>query len=325
MKTRNTNIELLRIIFMSLILTLHVYGHGSRLNYEWIYGLGTDWATAWNLSLFSLGKIGVTGFIFISGYFGIKTNRKNIIHLLTITFFYALIFYISFRHYHLREIIYLVFAFDFWWFVSCYFFIMLLAPFIEEGIKKISEQKFLLLLSGMFFYTYVMRFYNKANSHDIILLLSVYMGARYLKYYPKSKLSTIVLQWGALSFVLILFVPVAIMQIGWKTDMLMPCFIQNNNILLFIASYWLIYKCEQYVYYNKNLNRLASGSLAIYLVTDYHDVRNLLDPWLLPNLLRGYGLFLIAGICIAILIFALFRGWIFDRISLILKRLFMNS
>lgn len=321
MKKRNTNIELLRIIFMGLILTLHVYAHGSGLNYEWIYGLGTNWATAWNLSLFSLGKIGVTGFIFISGYFGIRTNRNSIIHLLTITFFYAFILCITFKHYHLREIIHLVFAFDFWWFVSCYFYIMLLAPFIEEGIKKINERKFLLLLSGMFFYTYVMRFFDKANSHDIILLLSVYMGARYLKYYPKSILSIVSLKLGAISLVLLLIVPIIIMQIGWKTDILMSFFIQNNNILLFIASYWLIYKCEKDVYYNNYINRLASGSLAIYLVTDYRDVRHLLDPWLLPNLLRGYGLFLIAGLCIAILIFDLFRGWMFDRILSSLKRL----
>lgn len=178
----------------------------------------------------------------------------------------------------------------------------------------------MLLLLGMFYYTYVMRFFDKANSHDIILLLSVYMGARYLRLFPKSKLSSLSLRWGAISLVLLLIAPVAIMQIGWKTDMLMPYFVQNNNILLFFASYWLIYQCEKHVFYNKYINRLASGSLAIYLVTDYRDVRYILDSWLLPNLLRGYGLFLIAGVCFAILFFDLFRGWIFDRIFIILKK-----
>ena len=198
---------------------------------------------------------------------------------------------------------------------------MLLAPFIEEGIKKINEQKFLLLLYGMFLYTYVMHFLDKSNSHDIILLLSVYMGARFLRLYPKSKLSSTILRWGTISLALIVIAPIAIMQIGWKTEILMPYFIQNNNFLLFIASYWLIYQCEQHVFYNKYINQLASGSLAIYLVTDYRDIRYILDPWLLPNLLRGHGLILIVGICLTILFFDLFRGWLFGKLFSIISRL----
>ena len=183
---RNSAIEILRVIFMILILALHIYYHGCEQNKEWIYRLGKHWTTAWNLSLFSIGMLGVTGFIFISGYFGIRTNRKNIFHILALPFFYVLILSILFRHYHLYEIVNLLFAFNGWWFVSCYVFIMLLAPFIEGGIQKISERNFLWLLIGMFVYTYVMRFMGKDNSHDIIFLLSVYMGGRYLRLYPMS-------------------------------------------------------------------------------------------------------------------------------------------
>lgn len=195
-KTRNSSIEILRIAFMFFILTIHVYGHGSALNYDWIYGLGSEWTSAWNLSLYSLGKIGVTGFIFISGYFGIKTNKRSLIQILSIPFFYALILSLYFGHYHIHDVINLVFAFNGWWFVSCYVFIMFMAPFIEEGIKKLGQKQFLLMLTGMFLYTYVMRFLYKDNSHDIILLLTVYMGARYLRLYPESNVSSIMRRGG---------------------------------------------------------------------------------------------------------------------------------
>ncbi len=74
---RNSSIEILRISFMFLILTIHVYCHGSHIDYNWIYSLGGNIKTAWNLSLYSLGMLGVTGFIFISGYFG-KKLRKGV-------------------------------------------------------------------------------------------------------------------------------------------------------------------------------------------------------------------------------------------------------
>lgn len=309
-KVRNSSIEVLRIVFMFLILSIHIYGHGSGLNYDWIYSLGADWSTAWNLSLYSLGKIGVTGFIFISGYFGIKTSKRSLIMILSFPFFYALLLNLYFGHYGVYDFINLVFAFNGWWFVSCYVFLMLLAPFVEEGIKKVSERQLLLSVAGMFIYTYVMRFLFKDNSHDIILLLTVYLGARYLRLYPSSPIASTMRMGGVTSLLLILFVPVLIEQIGWKPEKINAYFLQNNNILLFIYSYWLIYQCEQHAFYNSVVNRLATGSLAIYLVTDYPDVRTILDPWLLPFLLKGNGLLIIMAICIIILCVDQIRAFI---------------
>ena len=150
---RNSSIELLRIIFMLLIMTIHVYAHGSELIYKWIYSLGGNINTAWNLSIFSIGILGVTGFMFISGYYGIHTKKKGVLHILIITFFYALVLGIPFDKLNLGGLISIVFGFDMWWFVSCYVFLMLLAPFIEEGINKLSKRQFQLLLAGMFIYT----------------------------------------------------------------------------------------------------------------------------------------------------------------------------
>lgn len=104
-----------------------------------------------------------------------------------------------------------------------------------------------------------------------------------------------------MSLILILATPVLVEQIGWKSDKVNAYFLQNNNILLFTVSYWFIYKCEQHAFYNAVVNRLAVGSLAIYLVTDYPDVRSTLDSWLLPFVLKGYGLLMIGGLCLIIL------------------------
>lgn len=321
-KPRNSSIELLRVFFMFLILTIHVYGHGSGLDYNWIYSLGADCSTAWNLSLYSLGKIGVTGFIFISGYYGIKTSRRSLFQILMVPLFYTLLLSLAYHHYHLADVINIIFAFNGWWFVSCYVFLMLLAPFIEKGVKALEQKRFLMLLSGMVIYTYVMRFFSKDNSHDIIFFLTIYMGARYLKNYPTSLLPTIMRRGGVMAFVLLLSAPVAIEQIGWKAESLNAYFLQNNNFLLFIACYWIIYQCEKKTFHNNMVNTLATGSLAIYLVTDYPDVRTMLTPWILPYLLKGYGAIMIAGICLVILLADQLRQYLFKILNV--EKLIVN-
>ena len=84
---RNTSIEILRILFMLLILIGHVYAHGSNLDYQLIYSYAGHLDTFWHTSMFSLCKIGVTGFIFISGFYGIKFNLKKLL----ILFFYIIV------------------------------------------------------------------------------------------------------------------------------------------------------------------------------------------------------------------------------------------
>ena len=314
---RNSSIEILRVFFMILILVIHVYYHGSGQGFELVYSLGKRLTTAWNLSLFNVGMLGVTGFMFISGYFGIRTNRKSLSRILGFPFFYALILGIIFKHCSLRDIFYLLFAFNGWWFVSCYLFIMLLAPFIEGSIKKTSERNFFWLLMGMFVYTYLMRFLSKDNSHDIIFLLSVYMGGCYMRLFPMSGFARMARKIGGGGIFALILIPVLMAQIKWQSDKFLAYFIQN--ILLFIVSYWLVYQCEHHVSYNKYINNLAKGTLSIYLITDYPNVRNVITPWLLPFLLKGYGLVLIVMISIVILFVDLIRGrffeWFYNKIK----------
>lgn len=171
---------------MVLILVIHTYGHGSGLNYHWIYSLGTQPDTAWNLALFSLGQIGVTGFIFISGYFGIRLSAKSLCHLLGMVLFYAVLMGIMTKSFSLHYLISLLYPFNSWWFVSSYLVIMLVAPIVEKGISQISQKQFLLIMAGLIYYCYFMRFLTKAVGQDTLMLFTVYLFARYMRYYPSS-------------------------------------------------------------------------------------------------------------------------------------------
>lgn len=180
---RNTSVELLRFFFMFCIVIDHIYGHGSGLNYEWLYGLGKDWTTAPHLVMFNIGKIGVTGFMFISGYYGIRINKNKIIHLLAITTTYAVVLDAIYG-FTLHSAINDLHAFDLWWFVKDYLFVCLLSPFIEMGIKNVSRHTFQMVIVGVAFVSYFAHLISFDNSHDLTMLLSIYLIARYLKLCP---------------------------------------------------------------------------------------------------------------------------------------------
>lgn len=182
-KKRNSNVELLRFFFMFCIVFDHVYGHGSGLNYEWLYSLGTEPSTAAHLGMFNIGKIGVTGFMFISGYYGIKMSSKKILNLILITTTYAIALDLIFKNFNLYALLSDIHAFDQWWFVRDYLFLCILAPFMEIGIKNISKSTFQKIVIGILLITYVAHLISFDNSHDLTMLLSIYLLARYLRLF----------------------------------------------------------------------------------------------------------------------------------------------
>ena len=81
---RNTTIEILRFLFIYLIVVTHVFIHGNNLEYSSVYTLGANLLTSFHFEVVMLGKIGVIGFVFISGYYGIKLNigKPSFLYLL---------------------------------------------------------------------------------------------------------------------------------------------------------------------------------------------------------------------------------------------------
>lgn len=310
--SRNSSIEILRFVFMFLIVLLHVYVHGTNLDYETIYHWGNNWNTVPSLIFFTLGKIGVTGFIFISGYYGIKTNVSKIINLILITLFYLLIL-LPFGKNNISLILH---PFDGWWFISAYLFIMLLAPLIENGIKIISHRTFRNIVIASFIYTYFAKALSVSNSHDVILLLTVYLFARYfslhLHKYCLNKFESKTFRLIGISALMLLIIMPIFFNLVHLPTIFFDLFLQNNNPLLLVISAWLIYEADLHVFYNSFINKVMKSALAIYIITDSMSVRPILTKTLLPYVLNGIsGYFIIFIICICCLLIDQFRLLLF--------------
>ncbi len=183
-KSRNSTVELLRILFMLGIVLCHVYVHGSNENIEWVYSLGDNHAGGYHLSIFSIGCIGVTGFMAISGYYGISMNKKKFCSLiLTCLTWFLILNIISNRGISL-SIIHATHAWDAWWFMSIYLLITLVAPLVDLGFREFSKKYMTFFILALFFYTYFGHELTNGHEHNFSHLLTVYVIARYIRFYP---------------------------------------------------------------------------------------------------------------------------------------------
>lgn len=179
---RNSSVELLRLWFMLMIVTLHTYAHGSGLDYDFLYSLGSDWSTFHHLGLFSLGKCGVTGFMFISGYYGISLKWNKLALLVSTLLFYLIVLFVL-EGSDLIPVKLMLHPWDSWWFIGSYIVICVLAPLLNKGIESLSKTQFRNIVLFMIFYEYVGRFLSLDNSTNTTFLLTIFLIARYIRLY----------------------------------------------------------------------------------------------------------------------------------------------
>ena len=181
---RNSSVELLRLAAMFGIVIIHAFGHGSGLDYEWIYSLSEHPETFGHSVLISLGEAGVTIFMFISGWYGIRVSARKVITMITMLMFYVILTSL-FAGSSIKGIsLSLLHPWDGWWFVQSYIIVWILSPFIEAGIEKLTEKQMRIVVLCLMFYTYIGHFLVFKMDQNTDLLLTIYVVARYLKIYP---------------------------------------------------------------------------------------------------------------------------------------------
>ena len=159
-KARQSNVELLRILAMLIIIGHHFALHG---------GLSgcTDvpfYNRIWIQFLLLGGKLGVSIFILISGYFLIQSPGLKGARLLKLwlqVFTWSIIWYgvyLALMHRYTGENQFLVsdfvkcffpLIFQSWWFASTYFAMVLFSPFLNRFLTSLSRRQYLRLLMLM--------------------------------------------------------------------------------------------------------------------------------------------------------------------------------
>lgn len=154
-RERLSNFELLRIISMLFILLVHS-------NYMGILSLYDEpiKSTIIRFIVESFSIVGVNCFILISGYFGIKLRKANIVNLIFQIYFFALlglaIYVIMGGEYNRDIYIRCLFPIsNYIWFIPCYIILMLFSPILNTWLNRSDTKHIIMLVSAIYIITYI--------------------------------------------------------------------------------------------------------------------------------------------------------------------------
>lgn len=179
---RNSSMELFRILCLFLIFWMH--GAGS---------FSGDGINAWlAIAADCIGNIGVSCFILISGYYGIKWDGKKMIKLDLMLIFYCwsglalqFVWGTAPGGEEILSYLFPVIGKRSWYF-TCYFALAALSPFLNETVEKLGERRLKELLAVMLFvFSGITTFFFFDITGDggkgIVQMVMLYLTGRYLR------------------------------------------------------------------------------------------------------------------------------------------------
>lgn len=268
-KTRQSNLELLRILSMFLVLLIH-YTQSIEINPETVKFNPLFYFV--NTELKSLSFVCVNCFVIISGYFGIKWKTKSFLGLLYQVFFWLFIGIVIAKifEFHIEDNILNVFFhfFKIRWFISAYIGLYILSPLINAFIEKVSEKELLRYIivfytfSTLIGYLFLSDEFNEGMS--LISLIGLYLIGSYIRV---SKLTifnfvplTNLLIYFGLSFILASF-HFGFLWVGFSKS---P-FGYLNPIVILMSIYLFLFFQKINIGTVKWINWVAGSVLAVYL------------------------------------------------------------
>lgn len=296
-KKRLSQFELLRIIAMFLIILGHSNIHGVLANSNSTllkYPLSTD------VSLLMVdGTIGVYIFVLITGYFMINSSIsfKKIIKLWLPIFFWSLLLYLLFNFHHIsvKPLIQSIFPiiFNQYWFMTVYIFMYCLIPFLNKIVTSLNtdKSKIYFLILGLLINLANCPFLfgpvgntgsNLLNFCFIYCIGGIIRKENILhckeKTHKLNKLSFNMLLLFIIITTVLVFLASSTQKILFINLAKAIIFSNFSWLVLFLATGIFIWIGSKHIRYNPLLNKIASLTFGIYLMSDNTYVRSWL--WL---------------------------------------------
>lgn len=338
---RKSNIELLRVISMLMVITLHSLGRGALKYYETI---SVGYALFWFME--TLSYVAVNLFILISGYFMIKQKAKplKIVKLLFQIEFYSLICLVIAKlvfheQINLKDLIYIFFPFtsNTYWFASSYAILLVISPFLNKAILSMERRQHLtvicvLLILFCVIPSFTFWSYNLlSGGYDFVWFTVLYFIASYIRLYSKeeaspSKKNKYILSYFAVSalclVIRIIFEKITSLVLSQPHGGL---FYIYNSIFIFPASLCLFMAFKNLEIKSKFISKLSvslgSVCFGAYLATENPYIREPL--WEAINLPRfaQHGIFAMLGCTAAAVILLFAMGCLIEYIRLFIFKI----
>lgn len=290
MKKRENNLELLRIISMLMVITLHLLNFGGFL-----YRYDNNFISFIVWLMESICFIAVNCYVLISGYFLVNskfTISKLIKTIIEVVFYSVLIYIImvflgeeTFTIKHLIKSFLPIF-FGKYWFATCYVELYLLSPFINVLIHNLSKKQYKNLLIILFItfscWSCIISNTNTINyggSYSISWFILIYLFAGYIRLHVNLK--DIKGYKYFLGYVFCSFINVFFYIINSSKIYVKPDFLYNYySITILVGSICLFVSLLKLSIKNKVLNKLISffapTTFGIYLIHENSSMRGII-------------------------------------------------
>jgi len=286
--TRDSNIELLRVVLMLMIIGYHLIVHGAKVG-----GPDGDYTIAGYTSVaYLLLKcflvIAVNCFVFISGYYRINFRMGTVVSLILQTSFYALGIQLVFSAItgapvilglsSLPDLILPIFK-GTWWFITGYFGLYLVSPLLNMGIDACTRPQLLFVVviftvlnavSGFLFGSGGVLGSN--GGYSLFSFIHIYLIGRYAARFIADRSLR---QWSAAVYLLsslALFLLVYL-SISRLDNLGIARLFKYNNPLILISAISFFFFFKSFRLQSPLVNRLAAGVLGVYLLHDHRLVR----------------------------------------------------
>lgn len=278
--TRNSNMELLRIIVMLLILMLHInfVPLGAPNSIDFNINPLTSFL---RLEFEALAIVGVNVFVLISGWYGIRLRTQSVCKFVFQVLFWGTLIYaiavLSGLTIHNSQTILKILSLQSHWFVLQYLFLMLLSPILNAYIEKSGRQqlrKFLIyffLLQTIF--DWVHPFWKIYQSgYSVTSFIGLYLLGRYFNTYKPAitswKFSRLALMYLAISTIPALLVGLIIWQNPAEsvTARAYPWFLSYCSPFTIMASVCLVLAFSKIRLQKRWINWVAASAFSVYLI-----------------------------------------------------------
>lgn len=281
MKNRDGSLDLIRIIAMLMVLTIHYIGWGGIASN--VSSNHVNFFIGGGLAL--LSQIAVNLFYLLSGYLLRKKKTKNKL----LSFYIEVVFYsftvpifLSMLGYCKLDFIELVKSFfpillNKYWFATIFIYLILLNNFIYDFLNGLEKEKYKALIGVLIFIDCIQTmFFNNAIGelgYGLIHAITVLTIGFYIKRYPIKIKKTYYVIAGIIGYIF-----AGGINLGWyyifgeRNKIIMD----YNSIFILISSICVFMFLRNIKIKNNWISKIATYIFPVYLINDHPAMREVL-------------------------------------------------
>ena len=318
-RTRQSNMELLRLLSMFLVLVIHANTVYDPWPIDQQAVLQNPAACSFRFLVVSLSVVCVNAFILLSGWFGIKFSFKRLFSFIfQVLFFSLILLLLPTARGQEGHLLFDIFTLNQYWFVRAYIILFILSPalnlFAEQAPKKVFQQ----VLIAFFTIQTVFAYFTNSSWFDDgfspIPFMGLYLLSRYVRIHkPAFSLLKKEIDWCIYLGIALLLTVSSVFLFRWF-DSGGRLFNYTNPLVIASSLFFVLAFSKIQMKDSRAINWIAVSSVGAYLL---HMNPLFFQPYFIRTLqsFSSYGSpLLIVGAVICFIIVVFLAGVLLDKV-----------